>query len=1006
MALTVTSDLQSGTGLITTAEALLNWNAYNSGGAHTWAIEPDFFAQGSNCVSSSIGSTGVATKGGTFNYGSGLNFSTTHAGKLIFMWVRASAPAVADTRAAGGIMLILGSGSTAPEPAAGAWNGYYVDGSDTWVGTDGWKCYAFDPRLPASTSYGGGCSLAAIQHFGAVQRNAAGKSAKGQGLGIDQICYGFGELYVSGTVTTPGAGFAEVAAVDFGTIGNRWGVISAIKEGVISVQGRIVLGDDVGTAGLTFTSQNETLIWGQQAYYDGTRVRATVRNARPDGTPYFGIHIVGNSTNDTDVALGAAVGADAGRSGGAFTGSRIRTGFVLESGIKSTSVIEVYGATFTRFRGGFDLTPSLATDKWFSGSINQSGTFDPGKISLRNVNFIDNLGASYDFLEDFLNDGTSAEALATADPSVDWGNALGGTALTVPAGTEYVGLDALAAARQVAKINSDVVGSDNHYAEATIRFPTGTNQGTLGVFIRASTTLATENYWFLQCDRVNSLISLIQCDGGTDTSRDTAAFTFAADTDYQVHLYGSGTLIEGFVNGTKVDFTSSTYQTNRWVGIRGTTNGSQTGNAPRVSRFGCGPITNDFGACRWATIADVDVEDCTFINNARALSITVAGAYSSTGNQFSGNRVSVRNVSNGAATIAADSILESGRENTGSGTLTVTNNKVITISGLTRDARVLVVADAGGPETEGDTLASGEADAAGAFTAGYDYTSDQPVLLYARLSGWLDYVAAGTITSSGLTVVATWQEDTTHTPAYSRNRSVDLDGSADYIIVDGMEAVYDHNNGFSILAWYKRVTGIDSDVLFSFEDANGSARCTLSVTVFESVHVIGKDDADVTAGELTSLSSVSAVGVWEHLGIAYKPSSTTGRLMRINGAAVGFSVNTATATDFSASLDTAFLGARESVGNPFNGHLLQLVVVDRMLTVAELDEHYNGGVPINPRSLSYAGDIVSIWIASNAEYDDATDPLDFRNLARTSLQTWGYGVGVSVFSSNLSTDVP
>ena len=43
---------------------------------------------------------------------------------------------------------------------------------------------------------------------------------------------------------------------------------------------------------------------------------------------------------------------------------------------------------------------------------------------------------------------------------------------------------------------------------------------------------------------------------------------------------------------------------------------------------------------------------------------------------------------------------------------------------------------------------------------------------------------------------------------------------------------------------------------------------------------------------------------------------------------------------------------------------------------------------------------------NNAEYDDATDPLDFRNLARTSLQTWGYGVGVSVFSSNLSTDVP
>jgi len=343
----------------------------------------------------------------------------------------------------------------------------------------------------------------------------------------------------------------------------------------------------------------------------------------------------------------------------------------------------------------------------------------------------------------------------------------------------------------------------------------------------------------------------------------------------------------------------------------------------------------------------------------------------------------------------------------GSGASTTVNNyKVVTISGLTRDVRVLVVADAGGPETEGDALVSGEANAAGVFTGNYNYTSDQPVLLYARLSGWLDYTASGTITNTGLTIVATWQEDTTHTTAYSRNRSVDLDGAADYLVADGMEAAYSHSGGFSILAWYKRDTGTGVDTLLSFEDANGSARCTLAITAAETISLIGKDSSDVTAGQFDSAVGASSVNAWEHIGIAYNPSSATGRLVRINGAASTPSVNTTTATDISALLDTTFLGARESAGDPFDGHLLQLVVADRMLTAAELDEHYNGGVPINPRSLTFASDIVSIWIASNAEYDDATDPLDFRNLARTSLQTWGYGVGVSVFSSNLSTDVP
>lgn len=721
MALTVTTELVR----ITDAETVTGWSTYGSGGAGALALEPDFFVQNANCISRGV--SGAVIKGMTFDIGAGatLNFSTTHAGKLVYIWMRTSTPGLCETRINGGIRIVLGSGATAPADAAGAWSAWYVDGSDTVAATDGWKCYVISPSLTASTTFGGGVDLTAVRWFGGVQRSTG--TLKGQNFGIDAIYYGFGELRVRGTNTTVGSGFKEISDADYGTITNRYGVMT-IKEGIFFIQGRIVLGDNVSTNATDFTSQDEIIVYNYPTYYDGTRIRACIPDARPDGTTYLGITRVGNATNDTNVAIGVKVGTGdtaSGRSGGSFTGSRIRTDFLGQSGtVKATSYLRVYGAQFSKFNGGINLTSNVGTDEWLGGSIIKSGTLQSGPVTVRNTNFINGLGGAYTFSDDFINSTAASGALATIDPRIDWANAVGGTQLTVPLSTEYAILGIAAAVRNVVKINSDQVGSDDHYAEAIIRFPAGSNQGTIGIFFRASSTLATENYWFVQLNRPSNQISLIRCDAGVDTTVDGPdSVTLSADTDYVVQIRGSGTTIEAFVNGNKLTATSATYQTNRWVGIRGTTNNSQTASAePRVYRFGCGPITNPFGAIRFSNSTDADMLNCNYINNARALDINSTGTYAFSGCNFSNNTVGVRNSSGGSVTInvTGDSP-ESVYENTGAGSLTVNNTVTYTLSNLQTGSEVRIYRTSDGVELAGVETSTTS------FDYSYTYASDVPI---------------------------------------------------------------------------------------------------------------------------------------------------------------------------------------------------------------------------------------------------------------------------------------
>ena len=180
MALTVTTDLT----LISDAEALDPagegiWVSYGAGGGGAQAIEPDFFVQGSNCISRGV--SGAVVKGSCFDIGVSnvIDFNSgTHIDKLVYIWLRTSTPGLCEIRANGGIRVILGSGTVIPGDVAGVWSAWYVDGSDTIVATEGWTCYVIDPQSTPSLTYGGGVDLNTVRYFGGVQRSTT--TAKGQ----------------------------------------------------------------------------------------------------------------------------------------------------------------------------------------------------------------------------------------------------------------------------------------------------------------------------------------------------------------------------------------------------------------------------------------------------------------------------------------------------------------------------------------------------------------------------------------------------------------------------------------------------------------------------------------------------------------------------------------------------------------------------------------------------------------------------------------------------------
>jgi hypothetical protein len=246
--------------------------------------------------------------------------------------------------------------------------------------------------------------LTAVRWFGGVQRSTA--TAKGQNFGVDQISYGRGEIKVTGTVATTGAGFKEIADVVYDSARtNRWGVIT-VRGGVFYVRGKIIIGH--ASSNTTFSSQGETVVWETPSYYNGTNVVKAIPDASSGGTAgadgkttYNGLAFIGGS-GTTAIDFGVIVGSDAGRSGsslvcaqnaGLTTPGRTLATVTVDS---STMALSLYATTFAGFEGQIDLTGTgVSGDDCYGCTFNGCGRID-SNMEIRNVNVLNSVVGTTD----------------------------------------------------------------------------------------------------------------------------------------------------------------------------------------------------------------------------------------------------------------------------------------------------------------------------------------------------------------------------------------------------------------------------------------------------------------------------------------------------------------------------------------------------------------------------------------------------------------------------------
>jgi len=762
MALTISTDLTA----ITTAEAAETtwWASIGSGGASVQ--ETDFSFQGSASRSRSV-SGAAASKGMSVDItvaASVLDFSPAGAQEdmLVYFQIATFSPGLLDAlSAAPGMVIRIGSGA---DPSTDWWE-WDIQYSDLLAqqGDTFFVNYALDIRAPFSRSAGaGGLNPAACRWFGAaIDTNA---TAKGQNLGIDRISYGFGEIIVSGTATNETSGFQEMITWDYGTKANRWGLLIDTPAGALC-KGKIVIGDDVGTAATAFTGQDTTIAWAPTWYYDTNGgggvgvVRPTVgydssgnwTGRKSDGTAYYGIEFRGNGTGNTNVTFGAAVGTTTGRSGPTFIGSKqIPTEFVGDDG--AVENVAIYGTTFVDFRK-LDFSANASTDLIYSSTFKSCGSLDIGPAKGKNNNWITGIGGAYKFLEYFTNfAATGAEQLSTANPITEWTDSLNGTDWSVPsASSGYVELLGGTTRANLTILDDDKMGSDDHYADCIIRFPAaGAGQGTLGPVIACHLTV--DDYFWMEVDLVNDQVELFRVNTGTATSiAGPTAFTMDEDEDYQVLLRRSGTTINGFISGnsvasgihtTKLSATDSAHTgtAQRLVGLRGDALAGQTGatgERPRVRLFGAGPITDNLGSIIFPDTTVWDVTNSNFINCSRAFGFDSEGSgdtYTITNISLSGNLVDAHNDSGGAVigNISGGTLAVS-IENTGSSTSTFNVSVPISIEGLTEGSRGVMIGN-GGAE-DGVELLGGYANSSGIISGSFTGATPQNVFVKARNAG-------------------------------------------------------------------------------------------------------------------------------------------------------------------------------------------------------------------------------------------------------------------------------
>jgi len=213
--------------------------AIGTGGAGLGNPETDFFIQGSNCISK--GAWTNAIKGFIIDGVAG-NFTVPTDGGII-MWAKYDAAGSLDTKANGGLQMIVGSTDA-------AYYHFYIGGKTT-LAFDSWIPYVVDPNTATADNTTGtpGTNERWVGILGNLPTSSG--PTKGNPIAVDAIRYGRCTVEYTGTGCTFSG--AEAWAND---PTRRWGLLELLK-GSYQMQGFHSFG--TSGASVTFSDSNKVL---------------------------------------------------------------------------------------------------------------------------------------------------------------------------------------------------------------------------------------------------------------------------------------------------------------------------------------------------------------------------------------------------------------------------------------------------------------------------------------------------------------------------------------------------------------------------------------------------------------------------------------------------------------------------------------------------------------------------------------------------------------------------
>jgi len=227
---------------LNTAEATTGWSDLNvaGGGGGALSIEIDFAIQGNNAITRQVTNN---TRGAIYTAGA----TTFGADDHYFVWTVSATPGITNTKAAGGIVAVIGNNST-------NWDGWYVNGSDT-LPQGGMQNYTIHPSATPSFTDGTGLTGNPSIFGSYIQTN---NTSKGDNYAIDVIRYGTGFYITAGESAIP-ITFTGTAAVN-DTNANRYGVLTEVPGG-FALKGRFTVGQNTsGTATQAYLEDSNTAI--------------------------------------------------------------------------------------------------------------------------------------------------------------------------------------------------------------------------------------------------------------------------------------------------------------------------------------------------------------------------------------------------------------------------------------------------------------------------------------------------------------------------------------------------------------------------------------------------------------------------------------------------------------------------------------------------------------------------------------------------------------------------